>query len=281
MSSIQPISLMLAEQDQDQELKRGYQLGIYTLLEQIGRGGEAVVWSGFDTVRKRIVAVKVISTIRDDPAAASMVPANFEREVHLVASLEHPHILPMYEFGMADTFSYFVMAYKGLGTLVKRINRGPLPLAEVAQTAREVLSALAYLHQRGIVHRDIKPSNILLDSQGRTYLADFGLAKELSQSTMVLHTGRGTGPYAPYEQQTYNSITQQSDIYSLGVVLYEMLAQPNSGVDGGHSIGAASDTDRECPCVDALVNSAARHARKQLCHDRWSTQSGHIPFLRT
>lgn len=224
MSKIQPISLMLEEQEQDQELKRGYQLGIYTLLEQIGRGGEAVVWSGFDNVRKRIVAVKVISTVSNDPAAASMVPANFEREVHLVASLEHPHILPMYEFGMADTFSYFVMAYKGMGTLVRRINRGPLPLLEVAQTAREVLSALFYLHQRGIVHRDIKPSNILLDSQRRTYLADFGLAKELSKSTMVLHTGRGTGPYAPYEQQTYNSITQQSDIYSLGVVLYEMLA---------------------------------------------------------
>ena len=224
MSKIQPISLMLGEQEQDQELKRGYQLGIYTLLEQIGRGGEAVVWSGFDNVRKRLVAVKIISTVHKDPAAASLVPANFEREVHLVASLEHPHILPMYEFGMADTFSYFVMAYKGLGTLVKRINRGPLSLVEVAQTAREVLSALAYLHQRGIVHRDIKPSNVLLDSQNRTYLADFGLAKELSQSTMVLHTGRGTGPYAPYEQQTYNSITYQSDIYSLGVVLYEMLA---------------------------------------------------------
>ncbi len=226
MSKIQPIALMLAEQEQEQseELKRGYQLGIYTLLEQIGRGGEAVVWSGFDNVRKRVVAFKVISTVSNDPAAASLVPANFEREVHLVASLEHPHILPMYEFGMADMFSYFVMAYKGLGTLVKLINRGPLPLVEVAKTAREVLSALAYLHQRGIVHRDIKPSNILLDSQSRTYLADFGLAKELSQSTMVLHTGRGTGPYAPYEQQTYNSITQQSDIYSLGVVLYEMLA---------------------------------------------------------
>lgn len=226
MSKIQPIALMLAEQEheQEQELKRGYQLGIFTLLEQIGKGGEAVVWSGFDNVRKRVVAVKVISTDSNDPAVASMVPANFEREVHLVASLEHPHILPMYEFGMADTFSYFVMAYKGMGTLVKRIQRGPLPLVEVAQTARQVLSALAYLHQRGIVHRDIKPSNILLDSQRRTYLADFGLAKELSQSTMALHTGRGTGPYAPYEQQTYNSITQQSDIYSLGVVLYEMLA---------------------------------------------------------
>lgn len=224
MEKIQPISLMLAEQEQGQELKRGYQLGIYTLLEQIGRGGEAVVWSGVDNVRKRVVAVKIISTISNDPVAASLVPANFEREVHLVASLDHPHILPMYEFGMADTFSYFVMAYKGLGTLVKRIDKGPLPLVEVAQTAKQVLSALAYLHQRGIVHRDIKPSNVLLDSQRRTYLADFGLAKELSQSTMVLHTGRGTGPYAPYEQQTYNSITQQSDIYSLGVVLYEMLA---------------------------------------------------------
>ena len=224
MNKIQPIPLLLADQEQELELKRGYQLGIYTLLEQIGSGGEAVVWSGFDNLRKRIVAIKVLSTEDTNPAIASMVPANFEREVHLVASLEHPHILPMYEFGMAESFSYFVMAYKGIGTLADRVKTGPLSLLEVAETARQVLSALSYLHQRGIVHRDIKPSNVLLDSQRRTYLADFGLAKQLSQSTMALHTGRGTGPYAPFEQQTYHSITQQSDIYSFGVVLYEMLA---------------------------------------------------------
>lgn len=215
--------MLLAEQEPEAELKRGYQLGIYTLLEQIGKGGEAAVWSGFDNLRKRIVAVKIISLDQNDPVAASLVPANFEREVHLVASLEHPHILPMYEFGMAETFSYFVMAYKGAGTLANWIKVGPLKLVEVAQMTRQVLSALAYLHQRGIVHRDIKPSNILLDSQKRAYLADFGLAKQLSQSTRVLHTGRGTGPYAPYEQQASDSITMQSDIFSLGVVIYEML----------------------------------------------------------
>ncbi|MCA9943479.1 MAG: CHASE2 domain-containing protein [Anaerolineales bacterium] len=224
MEKMQAIPLLLADQEQELELKRGYQLGIYTLLEQIGRGGEAVVWSGFDTVRKRIVAIKVIWAAGSDSIAATVMPSNFEREVHLVASLEHPHILPMYEFGLAETFSYFVMAYKGLGTLADWIKLGPRPLLEVAETTHQVLSALAYLHQRGIVHRDIKPTNILLDSQKRTYLADFGLAKQLSQSTVVLHTGRGTGPYAPYEQQIFHSITQQSDIYSLGIVLYEMLA---------------------------------------------------------
>ena len=221
MEKIRPIPLLLSEQEL--ELKRGYQLGIYTLLEQIGSGGEAVVWSGFDNLRQRVVAVKIISTVHSDPAVASMVPANFEREVHLVASLDHPHILPMYEFGMADTFSYFVMQYKCAGTLADLVKGMPLPLVEVARTAKQVLSALSYLHKRGIVHRDIKPSNVLLDSQTRTYLADFGLAKKLSQSTMVLHTGRGTGPYAPYEQQAYDTITQQSDFFSLGIVIYEML----------------------------------------------------------
>ncbi|MBK8903303.1 MAG: CHASE2 domain-containing protein [Anaerolineaceae bacterium] len=220
---IQAIPMLLAEQEPEAELKRGYQLGIYTLLEQIGKGGEAAVWSGFDNLRKRIVAVKVISLDQSDPVAASLVPANFEREVHLVASLEHPHILPMYEFGMAESFSYFVMAYKGVGTLANWIKIGPLSLVEIAKMTQQVLSALAYLHQRGIVHRDIKPSNVLLDSQKRAYLADFGLAKRLSQSTRVLHTGRGTGPYAPYEQQASDSITMQSDIFSVGVVLYEML----------------------------------------------------------
>ncbi len=220
---IQAIPLLLAEQEQEAELKRGYQLGICTLLEQIGKGGEAAVWSGFDHLRKRIVAIKIISLDQSDPVAASLVPAHFEREVHLVASLEHPHILPLYEFGMAESFSYFVTAYKGVGTLANWIKTTPLSLIEVAQATQQVLSALAYLHQRGIVHRDIKPSNILLDSQRRTYLADFGLARQLSQSTMVLHTGRGTGPYAPYEQQASDSITMQSDIFSLGVVIYEML----------------------------------------------------------
>jgi adenylate cyclase len=221
---IQPIPLLLGDQEDEMELKRGYQLGIYTLLEQIGKGGEAVVWSGFDNLRQRLVAIKVISTDLNDPAAASMVPANFEREVHLVASLEHPHILPMYEFGMAISFSYFVMAYKGIGTLADWLKPGPLSLVETAETARQILSALAYLHQRGIVHRDIKPSNILLDSQKNCYLADFGLAKQLSQSTMALHTGRGTGPYVSYEQQASYGLTQQSDIYSLGIVIFEMLS---------------------------------------------------------
>lgn len=220
---IQPIPLLLAEQEAEMELRRGYQLGIYTLLEQIGKGGEAVVWSGFDIVRKRLVAIKLISADEDDPVSASMVPANFEREVHLVASLEHAHILPMYEFGMAESFAYFVMAYKGLGTVQDWLSEGSISLLQVVRTAKQVLSALAYLHARGIVHRDIKPSNILLDSQKRVYLADFGLAKKLSQSTMALHTGRGTGPYAPYEQQAYHSITQQSDFFSLGIVLYQML----------------------------------------------------------
>ncbi|MBK7893320.1 MAG: CHASE2 domain-containing protein [Anaerolineaceae bacterium] len=222
-SKIQPIPLLLADQEEELELKRGYQLGVFILLEQIGKGGEAVVWSAFDIVRKRLVAIKLISTDETDPVAASMLPANFEREVHLVASLEHPHILPMYEFGMAESFAYFVMAYKGLGTVQDWLAGGPLSLLKVAQTAKQILSALAYLHERGIVHRDIKPSNVLLDSQKRVYLADFGLAKQLSQSTMALHTGRGTGPYAPYEQQAYHGITKQSDFFSLGVVLYQML----------------------------------------------------------
>ena len=221
---MEAIPLMLAEPEEDEiALERGYQLGNFTLLEQIGRGGEAVVWSGFDNLRKRLVAIKLVGAETNDSAAASMLSANFEREVHLVASLEHPHILPIYEFGVAATFSYFVMAYKGLGTLEDWLNTERIPLLGVVTVAKQILSALSYLHARGIVHRDIKPSNILLDSHRRVYLADFGLAKQLSQSTMALHTGRGTGPYAPYEQQAYHSITQQSDIFSLGVVLYQML----------------------------------------------------------
>lgn len=269
-NKIHPIPLLLAEQEL--ELKRGYQLGIYTFLEQIGYGGESVVWSGFDNLRKQIVAIKIIATDISDPVVASLIPTNFEREVHLVASLEHPHIVPIYEFGMAETFSYFVMQYKCCGTVADWIKTGPMPLVEVVHIAKQILTALSYLHVRDIVHRDIKPSNILLDSQMRVYLADFGLAKKFSQSTMLLHTGRGTGPYASYEQQASFGVTQQSDIYSLGIVIYEMLAGKLPW-DGQYTLASLQNKENAVlpdPCERNRDCTAELTAvLRQLTHFRW------------
>jgi adenylate cyclase len=207
-----------------ESLQRGSQIGSYSLLEPIGQGGEATVWSGWDDQEKRVVALKVVTLAATDASAATGVSNDFRRQVHLLASLEHPHILPLYEFGSTEEYFYFAMRYSSAGSLVNLLAKGPLPLDEVIRLSAQICRALEYIHKLGIVHRDLKPSNILLDWRQRAYLSDFGLAKEVLQETRPLHTGRGTGPYAPYEQHALLSAVPQSDIYSLGVLIYELLA---------------------------------------------------------
>lgn len=204
-------------------LKRGDRLGEIMLLERIGRGGEGQIWSGIDGRRRRVVAIKVVRILDQTDANLAKVSHDFERQVHLIASLDHPNILPLYEFGSSGPHFYFVMRYTPLGSLADLLKEGPLTLQETIHYTAQIARSLDYLHSQGIVHRDLKTSNILLGSNRQIYLTDFGLAKRLSKETMALHTGRGTGPYAPYEQHTFAQLTPQTDIYSMGIVFYEML----------------------------------------------------------
>lgn len=207
----------------EERLTRGYQLGNYALLERIGIGGEGTVWSAWDDDHKRVVALKVVLTLGSDPFYAPMISGEFENQVHLLESLEHPNILPFYEFGVSNDYCYFATRYNCVGSLAGLLNAGPLSLQEALDLIGQIIAALEYLHRHKVVHRDLKPSNILIDSQRRAYLSDFGLARRLLQDTAPLHTGRGSGPYAPYEQHIPGIITPQSDIYSLGILIYEML----------------------------------------------------------
>ena len=205
------------------EFERGVQFGEYTLLENIGRGGEGVVWSAYDNRRQRIVALKIITASNNDQALNVLIQENFDQQVHLIASLNHPHILPTYEFGRLGSSLFFAMRYNCAGSLANKLYMGSLPVDDVLEYAKQIASALMYLHGRTIIHRDLKPGNILLDGKGRAYLTDFGLAKQASDISMALHTGRGTGPYASYEQHTHSGMVSQSDIFSYGIVLFEML----------------------------------------------------------
>jgi len=205
-------------------LKRGYRLEDYTLLEQIGFGGEAEIWSAWDGVNERVVVVKFMRMPGYEPLSVNQAAKDFASQAQLIASLEHQHILPLYASGaIANQYYYFVMRYASIGSLADLLLAGPLPLPEVLHITVQIASTLVFLHARSIVHRDLKPGNILLDSQRNVYLSDFGLAKQLTDNTLPLHTGRGTQAYAPFEQHNRLAIVPQSDLYSLGILVFEML----------------------------------------------------------
>jgi serine/threonine-protein kinase len=199
--------------------------GRYILERELGRGGMATVYLAQDRKHHRRVAVKVLH-----PELAFALGADrFLREIDVAANLTHPHILPLFDSGEVDNLLYYVMPYVEGESLRERLTRETqLPVEEALQIAREVADALAYAHGQGVVHRDIKPENILLYS-GHALVADFGIARALGQADggRLTETGMaiGTAAYMSPEQASGASqIDGRSDVYSLGCVLYEMLA---------------------------------------------------------
>ncbi|PWH12410.1 MAG: hypothetical protein DDG60_13205 [Anaerolineae bacterium] len=197
--------------------------GRYEIKSELGRGGMATVYKAFDPLPEREVALKVLPReMLHDP----QFRVRFEREIKTVAALEHPTIVPIYDVGEEDGQPYYVMRYMPGGSLQDRIAQGPISLQETARIFSKLAPALDEAHQKGIIHRDLKPGNILFDRAGEPYISDFGIAK-ITQSQGATVTGGaiiGTPAYMSPEQAQGDQVDGRSDIYAMGVILYEMLS---------------------------------------------------------
>src|SRR5574341_871309 len=201
----------------------GQMLGQYTITEQLGMGGMAAVYRARQESIGREVAVKLM--LPHVLALDETFLDRFHREVKIAASLQHPHILPIYDFGDYEGQPYIVMACFEGGTLAERIKReGALKLTETARLVRQLADALDYAHSQGVIHRDFKPDNTIFDDRGNIYLTDFGLAKMVGASNLT-GTGAilGTPDYMAPDWGNNSDVTHSVDIYALGVTIYEML----------------------------------------------------------
>ncbi len=201
----------------------GKTLGSYRLIEQIGQGGMATVFKAYQPSMDRYVAVKILPSHFTQDAT---FVARFTQEARVLARLEHPHILPVYDYGEQEGITYLVMRYIEAGTLHDLIaQRGTLTLREIARLMGQVGRALGYAHEQGVIHRDIKPSNVLIDPQGNAFLTDFGIAKIVAGTANYTGTGAviGTPAYMAPEQGLGKPLDARCDIYALGVMLYEMV----------------------------------------------------------
>ena len=200
----------------------GRTIGRYQVLALLGRGGMATVYRAHDQRLARDVALKFLSVYRDDETDAAR---RFLVEARAAAALVHPNVCTVHEIGETDDGRPFIAMtlYEG-ETLKQRLRRGPVPPREAATIARQLASALGAAHARGIVHRDMKPGNVMLSSDGLAKLLDFGLAQVNDASITAAGATPGTIAYMSPEQARGDSLDQRSDLWSLGVVLYEMLA---------------------------------------------------------
>ncbi|MBI3159678.1 MAG: serine/threonine protein kinase [Chloroflexi bacterium] len=213
---------MSAEEQQFADLT-GRTLAGYTIVEKIGKGGMATVYKAYQPSLKRDIAIKVLS-----PYYAELDPTfrqRFAREAQAVAKLRHPNILLVIDYGEQEGFGYLVMEYVPAGTLKELIDAHGLALPHIATLIGQVAGALDHAHEQGIIHRDVKPSNILLPKPDWALLTDFGLARMVAGSSALTQSGLtvGTPAYMSPEQGSGHVVDHRSDIYSLGVMLYEMV----------------------------------------------------------
>ncbi|MCU0499387.1 MAG: protein kinase [Anaerolineae bacterium] len=195
----------------------------YEILERIGRGGMATVYRAMQHSMNRIVAMKVLprELMKDD-----INLQRFSREVNIVAQLEHRNIVPVYDHGQIDGQPYIVMRYMSAGSIDDLLRHGPLPAEKCLKILQQIAPALDYAHSRNVLHRDLKPSNVLMDANGDAFLTDFGIARIVGSEgqglTLTTQGVVGTPSYMSPEQAQGLTLDGRSDVYSLGIMLFEM-----------------------------------------------------------
>ncbi len=235
----------------------GKMLGQYELRQRIGVGGMAAVYRAHQPRLRRDIAIKIL------PEALANEPGylqRFEREAETAASLEHPHIVPVYDYGTEHGITFVAMRLLAGGSLSERVQDtlqtdGQLPsLAEIAQLLRQVGGALDYAHERGVVHRDIKPSNIMFDEQGNPFVVDFGIAKLLNSTSGLTGTGQtmGTPNFMAPEQWMAKSPTAATDQYAVGVMAYSLITG-NTPFEAPTPFGLMNKHLNEIPRAPSLV----------------------------
>jgi eukaryotic-like serine/threonine-protein kinase len=251
--------------------------GRYRLDEKIGSGGMSTVYRAFDPTLERWVAIKLMHRdISTDPDQLE----RFRREARAVARLNHPHVVTVIDAGEDDGAPYIVFEYVEGETLKDRIRRlGRLPVSEAVAYAIEVGRGLSSAHSNRLVHRDVKPQNVLIDLDGRAKVTDFGIARSL-ESQGLTATGRvlGTTDYVSPEQAMGQDVTEQSDIYSLGICLYEMLtgeipfqADTQVAVAMKHVQEPMPDVQRRRPEISAALAAVIEHATAKELRHRYAT----------
>ncbi|MGQ0544860.1 MAG: serine/threonine-protein kinase [Betaproteobacteria bacterium] len=210
-------------------------IGRYKVLGELGRGAMGIVYRAQDPALDRVVALKTI-ILDEDAEGREEYQKRFFLEAKAAGKLTHPSIVTTYDFGEHDGVAYLAMELLEGTDLRTRLKEGALPAAEAVEVARQVAEGLGFAHERGIVHRDIKPGNIMLAGRGRAKIMDFGLARmRAADHKTVTGMVLGTPKYMSPEQVAGSPVDQRSDIFSLGIVLYEMLT-------GGRLFGAEDMT---------------------------------------
>lgn len=251
----------------------------YRLDKEIGRGGTATVYRGYDPLMERVVAIK---TFPPDILGDAIAKEQFTTEVRVIGQLEHPHILPIYDCGHEGDTPFIVMRFADNGSLGNELSKGMPTLERTAEVIDQVSRGLNYAHTRNMAHRDIKPQNILVEASGDLYIGDFSLAILISakQESESQQTTTGTAYYMSPEQCKGDPVDARSDIYSLGAMLYEMTTgkRPYEGANWAEIVVKVLQEDPPLPRTlnptipeevqDAILKSMAREPAERFVSAR-------------